>query len=88
MPKIGLDYCPYCKHKLDAATEAFGDKDTLPMPGDVSVCIKCGGFLRYTKDMSLRKLEHDEFVHVLEIEEKIKLLRVREEIRNLWIEKQ
>lgn len=43
--------CPNCKNEFDGAF-ALG-QGTEPKPGDFSVCIGCGQFLRYGKDLRL-----------------------------------
>lgn len=48
---MGKDYCPSCNTLLDKATGAF--EDAVPVPGDISVCWKCGTILNYASDMAL-----------------------------------
>lgn len=40
------DQCPHCGHRTDAAT-GIGTNDR-PDPGDLAVCIRCGGVAIYT----------------------------------------
>ncbi len=47
--------CPYCNHVLDACSPP-GGLDS-PSPGDLSVCIKCGGLLELKKDLTVQALE-------------------------------
>lgn len=44
--------CPHCGHTLDAAS-AMDGSDLTPNPGDMSVCISCGEFLEFDKEMTL-----------------------------------
>jgi hypothetical protein len=44
--RLGLDFCPICKGKLDAAS---GKDGTTPKPGDCSMCFYCGAPLILTK---------------------------------------
>lgn len=57
--KMGKDSCPYCGKTLDAATPAFDDS-AKPKPGDISICIGCGGSLVFANDMSLREMTQRE----------------------------
>lgn len=50
--------CPYCGTNLDAASN-FGDE--APSPNDVSVCIECGVYLSYDKDLNLHLLSDNDF---------------------------
>lgn len=52
MPKIIESKCPYCGHKLNGATHPK-DPELLPREGDLSLCVTCGGFLQYNKDLSV-----------------------------------
>jgi hypothetical protein len=52
--KMGTDHCPECGYEVDRATEVTGD--SLPAPGDISICFKCGAFLQFSSDMALIKL--------------------------------
>lgn len=50
--------CPYCGDTMDAATSREG---ATPKPDDLSLCWKCGGFLRFAEDLTLRPLSEEEF---------------------------
>lgn len=50
---LSISYCPFCKKKLDAATDFDADCLT-PKPGDLSVCIYCGNILKFCEDLSLQ----------------------------------
>jgi hypothetical protein len=45
--------CPWCSTQLTAASEMGGDAE--PSPGDLSVCVECGGLLAFTDQLRLRK---------------------------------
>lgn len=51
--RLAVDHCPKCGHILDAATGATDDK-AVPRGGDVTLCIKCGEILTFTKDLKVR----------------------------------
>jgi len=53
-----LDHCPYCKHKLCAASSV--GKVALPSPGDFSICRYCGSLLRFSEGLLLRGATVDE----------------------------
>ena len=55
--------CPSCGHTLDAATP-IENLDKPPQPGDLSVCISCTTFLKYTLDMALEILPEDELLQL------------------------
>ncbi len=67
-----IDHCPYCGQIFDAAAE-ISKNGLAPTTGDFSVCLTCGGFLRFGLKLKLRKLPLDEF-DSLEPEEKAALL--------------
>jgi len=48
--------CPHCGYGFDRASVAEGEKKE-PRPGDISMCISCGGFLVFTDDIRVRKIE-------------------------------
>ena len=46
---------PCCGYAMDAASPAAGtDDNATPGPGDFSVCMRCGGFLRFGTGLALR----------------------------------
>lgn len=61
--------CPECGKKLDAATGVQADQ--APRPGDVSICIYCRTWLRFTDDLTLRIMTKEDLeempLDVLEI---------------------
>lgn len=52
--------CPSCTYKLDAATNALGNERS-PVPGDISICGRCGTFLKFGEDLSIGVLPDAEF---------------------------
>lgn len=53
--------CPFCGETLDAAT---GIGSSSPSPGDISVCVKCRSWLRFTEDLTLRPFEDADFKEI------------------------
>lgn len=56
--KVPRAFCPTCKSKLDAVTGMELDGKTNrrhPLPGDVSVCAKCGEYLEFDAELIPRK---------------------------------
>ena len=53
--------CVVCKTYMDATAPSDG-RDSRPGPGDVTICLKCGAFMVFTDDMSVRGISHSEFV--------------------------
>ena len=52
--------CPICKAAHDRATSVTADA-AAPEPGDLTVCIKCASWLRFTDDMQLVFVEDAEY---------------------------
>lgn len=63
--------CPFCGEVLDMAT-GFGSKS--PKPGDISVCVQCHSWLRFTEDLTLRPFEEADLKDV--DPETLKLLKM------------
>ncbi len=57
--------CPYCSTQLDDATN-LRKNDAKAKPGDLSVCIHCGGFLQFDNGMGLVVLDAATFRHLNE----------------------
>ena len=51
---VPTSICPGCGDRLDCASPAFGN-DT-PAPGDVTVCLRCGHMMAFSKNLRLREL--------------------------------
>lgn len=47
--------CPFCSHVMDMASPADGET-VAPTPGDVSICIRCGGLLEFDGQLHLISL--------------------------------
>lgn len=54
--RVPVATCPYCGSQHDHAS---GLSAHYPEPGDVSVCIQCGGSARYTDSLSVEKWPAD-----------------------------
>ncbi|MBD3882110.1 hypothetical protein IFO70_10105 [Phormidium tenue FACHB-886] len=61
--RVSKTPCPWCGYEIDSHTEAFGIAS--PSPGDLSVCVKCHGFLQFGKKFALQKLEQSELVQIM-----------------------
>ena len=46
--------CPFCGHLLDMAMCSPSTPEATPSPGDLSLCINCGGLTIFTEDMGMR----------------------------------
>lgn len=46
--------CPHCNHNIDRHSPI--DNKSTPNKKDYSVCINCGNYLGFNKDLTLRKL--------------------------------
>jgi len=53
--QVRTSRCPYCSHRLDAASAVDGS-GAAPVPGDYSVCVNCGGFLRFISRLRLARI--------------------------------
>jgi hypothetical protein len=47
--------CPYCGYFVDRAS-GVRDWNSRPDPGDFSICMSCGGVMRFNPNMTLRKI--------------------------------
>ena len=54
MTLLPKSICPKCGDILDAAMHAF--RDATPEPGDITVCLKCGYVMAFSKKLRLREL--------------------------------
>lgn len=52
---IPPNVCPACGNNLDAS-ETLVDPETVPNPGDISMCIYCFDVARFDSDMRLHSL--------------------------------
>jgi hypothetical protein len=51
---IERDACPFCGHWLDRVTAGPANPDAVPVPGDITLCIQCGGVLVFDDGMKVR----------------------------------
>jgi hypothetical protein len=51
--RVPLSKCPMCAYEMDCAT-CVENKEQLPKPNDVTLCIKCGEVLVFTEGLALR----------------------------------
>lgn len=51
--------CPHCGSSLDAVTPM--DHDSRPEPGDVTLCVCCGGASEFDDDLLLIKADTSKF---------------------------
>jgi hypothetical protein len=78
------DYvCPACGHHLSACTDPIGE--TVPKPGDLSVCVNCAIFLVLREDLTARQLTNAELI-VLAPECRALLERMAHALREAWRE--
>lgn len=75
MKKVPACSCPHCGKELNAATNVDGEGGS-PSEGDISLCIGCGGFLTFNKDLTVRELSYDDVVD-LKPEERSELFRAK-----------
>jgi hypothetical protein len=52
--------CPWCSEELTAATDL--KDDSVPAPGDATLCAYCGEWCVFDTDLMLRKPTDNEFV--------------------------
>jgi hypothetical protein len=69
------DACPYCGHRVDAATTTPGARGTGPCPNDASICIACGSMLIYDDDLRLRRPDPGELAE-LEADPRVQLTQL------------
>lgn len=60
--RIKNNVCPSCNHKLDATTDPTGEEDSLPLTGDVSICLYCCAIVQYQDDLSLKEINEIELI--------------------------
>lgn len=52
--RIPKQVCPYCARPLDATGPIPGSDNQAPAPGDVTLCLRCGGLAIYEADLTMR----------------------------------
>ena len=50
-------FCPVCEHQLDGFTNPHEEEH--PLPGDVSVCLKCATVLQFDESLMLVKASEE-----------------------------
>jgi len=70
MPKC---FCLRCGYVVDAAAPINKKRSGPPEPGDISLCLNCGGWLKWNDDMHLVLASADEAYADLSVEKKAKL---------------
>ena len=71
--------CPSCGYLFDRASGV--DHSSVPHPGDVTVCIRCGAPAFFASDMSLRAPEPDEQLEIAEHAELQKVIGLVKSMR-------
>lgn len=56
--KTKLSHCLACGHPLNGASRVDGDND--PIPGSISICIRCANIAVFDDDLNLRHLTQEE----------------------------
>jgi len=81
--RYDLQYCPSCKHELDAATSADDSPRELKK-GDFSLCMYCGEILRFEENLKLKVANQDDMEELLDdsIETYDQLLEYQEYFRS------
>jgi hypothetical protein len=52
--EVPEDQCPFCQHHLDRVTASPTTPHATPLPGDITVCIQCGGLLIFGPELKVR----------------------------------
>jgi hypothetical protein len=51
--RVPKSQCPWCGHGLDAV--GGGSKIRPPDPGDLTICLYCGGVAQFDEDLNLER---------------------------------
>lgn len=87
--KLVGNTCPSCGRSAEGGT-SIDDKEAAanPKPGDLAVCLFCGGLNVYTENLTLRKIERTErrrMLHDPRLKELFELLtKLAQERRREW----
>lgn len=74
--------CPICEYELENTTGIGSEnKDAIPNPGDICVCLSCGGVLRFNDNIELTTATEDELIR-LPFKVLVQLLVASDHIRN------
>ena len=52
--------CPKCERWLDRSSSPI-DPNSIPKPGDVTICIRCGQISKFNSMLHLERLKRSEF---------------------------
>ncbi len=52
--------CPHCGYKSDCVSPPVGDECPMPEEDDLTMCLNCGKFSAFTKELQLRHLNEKE----------------------------
>jgi hypothetical protein len=64
---------PCCGKEIDAVTGIGEGKRDTPNPGDFTICLYCGAWLRFTTELQVRRFEAED---ILDLEaEHISMMR-------------
>ena len=85
MNRMPTSHCPNCGKKIDAAS-GVEDEHAIPEPGDVSICIKCGTFLEFNEDLTVKEATTNTLREVPD-EAMAQLLHIRRVIEARLLEK-
>ena len=85
--RIPLGPCPICGHECDAAS-AIGDPAIFaePKPGDYTVCIECGGWLKFGQGLNLKRLTEQDILN-MKNEEHDQLTAVTKAVREIEVQR-
>jgi hypothetical protein len=50
---LATSICPTCKYEMSAATSIEPGKSRQPIPGDISLCLKCGEVLVFNQKLAV-----------------------------------
>jgi len=60
MMKLGKESsCPFCSAIINASTDLNGDS-IKPKIGDLSICSRCGAWLVFRKDLTVREARQED----------------------------
>lgn len=74
---LGNNACPECKTNIVTAS---GDNGTVPVPGDLIICIACLALLKFAPDMEIVNVPEKEWQE-LSVEEQAKVIYYRMKIK-------
>lgn len=75
--KYDKQNCPKCNYTFDILTSLLDDDETLPKENDLSICIKCGTYLAFDKNLKLEEIKEIDNLLNLDngVKKKLKYLR-------------